>query len=574
MQNSRGYDKIRIRQPVQGPKNLNSGLKLLIPSNVFSIICLKKGVVMNYLVIGVIFILALFAIRFSNKHGIPALLLFIILGMVFGAIGFEFDNFEFADGVATVALMVIMFYGGFGTNWRMAKPVAKEAIVLSSLGVVVTALITGLFCHYVLGVELIEGMLIGSIVGSTDYASVSNILRSKNLNLKYNTASLLELESGSNDPAAYTMTMVFLSVIIGSKVSIPILILSQVAIGIAMGFIFSFLIGKLLKRLSLEADGLYAVFMASAMLITYAATGLLGGNGYLALYILGIYLGNMEFRGKRDIVFFFDGITEMMQIGLFFILGLLSNFSKLIETFPIALAIMLFMTIIARPASVYTLMLPFRLKRNQLNIISLAGIRGAAAIAFAIMAVNSNAVFSIDIYHVVFGICILSSLVQGSLMPSAAKGWDILDPNDTVLQTFNYYQTKAEISFLETRIHSNSSLIGKQLKDLNFIFNFIVAKIERKGKTIVPRGDVTIEENDIIVLAGEKHFDESGQDLIEFTIPRGHQWDKQRIKELELPPDRLIIMIQRKDSDIIVPSGDTLLLEDDKVIMLKIEQDN
>ena len=199
---------------------------------------------------------------------------------------------------------------------------------------------------------------------------------------------------------------------------------------------------------------------------------------------------------------------------------------------------MLFMTIIARPASVYTLMLPFRLKRNQLNIISLAGIRGAAAIAFAIMAVNSNAVFSIDIYHVVFGICILSSLVQGSLMPSAAKGWDILDPNDTVLQTFNYYQTKAEISFLETRIHSNSSLIGKQLKDLNFIFNFIVAKIERKGKTIVPRGDVTIEETDRIVLAGEKHFDESGQDLIEFTIPRGHQWDKQRIKE-KIPPDRL-----------------------------------
>lgn len=526
---------------------------------------------MHYLITGIIFILALFAIRFSNKHGIPALLLFIVLGMVFGVIGFEFDDYEFAENFATIALMVIIFYGGFGTSWNMAKPVAKEAIVLSSLGVVATAIVTGLFTHYVLGFELLEGMLIGSIVGSTDYASVSNILRSKNLNLKYNTASLLELESGSNDPTAFTMTMVFLSVIIGSEVSIPILILSQVALGIVIGFVFAFVIGKLLKNHPLGSDGLYAVFMASAMLITYATTDLLGGNGYLALYILGIYLGNMEFRGKRDIIFFFDGFAEIMQIGLFFILGLLSNLTKFVETFPLALAIMIFMTIIARPATVYGLMLPFRLKRNQLNIISLAGIRGAAAIAFAIMAVNSNAVISIDIYHIVFGICVLSSLVQGSLMPIAARRWDMLDPSDTVLKTFNYYQSKAEIGFLETRIHPNSSLIGSKVKDLNLTFDFIVAKIERNGKTIVPRGQITIEENDLIILGGEIHFDESGQDLIEFTIPSGHQWANKYIKDLELPPDRLIVMVQRKGSDIIVPIGDTLLLEDDKVIMIKVE---
>ncbi len=528
---------------------------------------------MNYLVIGIIFILALFAIRLSNKHGIPALLLFIVLGMVFGAIGIEFEDYGIADNFATFALMVIMFYGGFGTSWKMAKPIAKEAIVLSSLGVVATALVTGLFCHYVLGLELLEGMLIGSIVGSTDYASVSNILRSKNLNLKYNTASLLELESGSNDPTAYTMTMVFLSVIIGTDLSIPILILSQVVIGIVMGFVLAFVIGKLLKNLSLGADGLYAVFMVSSMLVTYAITNLAGGNGYLALYILGIYLGNMEFRGKRDIVFFFDGFTEIMQIGLFFILGLLSNFTKFIEAFPLALVIMLFITIIARPVAVYGLMLPFRLKRNQLKIISLAGIRGAAATAFAIMAVNSDAFISVDIYHIVFGICVLSALIQGSLMPPLSKRWDMLDPSDTVLKTFNYYQSKAEIGFLETRIHPNSSLIGSKVKDLNLSLNFIVAKIKRNGKTIVPRGDTIIEENDIVVIGGERYFDESGQELIEFAIPSGHQWANHYIKDLELPPDRLIIMVQRKDSDIIVPIGDTLLLEEDKVIMIKVDHD-
>lgn len=148
---------------------------------------------MDLLIIAIILFLAIFAIKFSSKSGIPALLLFIVLGMVFQRFGFNMDNFIFADKFATAALMVIMFQGGFSTNWKMAKPVAGPAIVLSSLGVVLTAVFTGFFCHLVLGWDLISGMLIGSIVGSTDYASVSNILRSKNLNLKYNTASLLEL---------------------------------------------------------------------------------------------------------------------------------------------------------------------------------------------------------------------------------------------------------------------------------------------------------------------------------------------------------------------------------------------
>lgn len=526
---------------------------------------------MTYLIIGLIFILALFAIRLSNTYGVPSLLLFIILGMLFGAVGFEFDNFVFADQFATVALMVIMFYGGFGTNWNMAKPVAKEAIILSSLGVVVTALITGLFAYLALGFTMLEGMLIGSVVASTDYASVSNILRSRNLNLKYNSASLLELESGSNDPTAYTMTMVFLSVIIGTDVSIPILILSQIALGIAVGAVVAFIIGKLLLRLSLGADGLYAVFMAAAMLITFGAADYIGGNGFLALYILGIYIGNMEFKGKRDIIFFYDGFAEIMQIGLFFILGLLSNVTSFIQTFPIAIAIMVFMTLIARPLSVYGLMAPFKLKKNQLNLISLAGIRGAAAIAFAIMAVNSDANLSIDIYHIVFGICVLSALIQGSIMPFASKKWDMLDPSDTVLKTFNYYQTKAEIGFLETRIHPNSALVGSMVKDLNLTFDFIVAKIERDGKTIVPRGHIVLAENDIVILGGERHFDQSGQDLIESVIPAGHKWENKEINELELPSNRLIIMIQRDTHNIIVPVGDTTILENDTVIMIEVE---
>ena len=206
-----------------------------------------------------------------------------------------------------------------------------------------------------------------------------------------------------------------------------------------------------------------------------------------------------------------------------------------------------------------------------MNLISLAGIRGAAAIVFAIMAVNSSADISVDIYHIVFGICVLSALIQGSLMPYASKRWNMLDTSDTVLKTFNYYQTKAEIGFLETVIHSNSTLVGMQVKDLNLTLDFIVAKIERDGETIVPRGHIVLKENDKIILGGEEHFDHSGQNLIESVIPSGHKWENKQIKDLNLPSNRLIIMIQRDKNNIIVPVGETTILEDDTVVMIEVK---
>ena len=202
---------------------------------------------MGLLLIAFVLILALIAIRVSDKLGIPSLLFFLVLGVSFNFAGIEFNDFGIADQFASIALLFIIFYGGFGTNWRMAKPVAKEAITLSSLGVVITAILTGLFSHYFLGFEMIEAMLLGSIVGSTDYASVASILQSRNLNLKYNSASLLELESGSNDPTAFTMVTVFLAVIMGESVSIPLLVLTQVGFGIGMGFLIGFILIKLLE---------------------------------------------------------------------------------------------------------------------------------------------------------------------------------------------------------------------------------------------------------------------------------------------------------------------------------------
>ncbi|MDO5041789.1 MAG: potassium/proton antiporter, partial [Peptoniphilus sp.] len=451
---------------------------------------------MVLLFVAIVLILALFAVNLSSKSGVPSLLLFLILGITSGLFGVEFNDYEIAENFATLALLVIMFYGGFGTNWTMGKPVAKEAIVLASLGVVTTALLTGWFVHIFFKFPLIESMLLGSIVGSTDYASVSNILTSKNLNLKYNSASLLELESGSNDPTAYTMTMLFLSILLGDDISIPILILKQVVIGLLMGFLLAKIVSKLLETISFQKDGLSIVFMAAVALLTYSLTNVMGGNGYLAAYIFGIIIGNKSFIGKKDVVFFLDGFTELMSIGLFFLLGLLADPASIMRYLPISFVIMLFMTFIARPVSVVGLMFPFKLKKTQLAVLSWAGLRGAAAIAFAIMAINQSQgrnILSIDVYHIVFGICFLSSLLQGSFMEYISKKSDMIDPSDTVLKTFNFYSDKSDINFIKTVVDEGSDLAGKKVKDLNMSFDFIVAKIERGRKTIVPRGEVSFE---------------------------------------------------------------------------------
>lgn len=386
------------------------------------------------LFVSIILLLALCAIKLSNKSGLPSLLLFLTLGIICSQLGIQFENYHISEDFSTIALVLIMFYGGFGTNWKMGKPVIKEAVTLASLGVVATALITSLFAHYILKFNFYESLLLGSIVGSTDYASVSNILTSKNLNLKYNSASLLELESGSNDPSAYTMTFVFLSILAGNSVSILLIIIKQIGLGLGIGFLISYLVSKLLEVHNLKNDGLAIILMFAMALLTYSLTSFLSGNGYLAVYIFGIYIGNLTFKGKKDVIFFFDGLTELMGIGLFFILGLLATPSKIITNLPIAAIIMLFITFISRPISVYGLMAPFKLKNNQLLVISWAGFRGAAAIAFAIMAINSGINFSIDIYHIVFGICLLSSLIQGSLMPLITRKMNMIDDNDSVLR--------------------------------------------------------------------------------------------------------------------------------------------
>lgn len=529
----------------------------------------ERREIMNLLLITVVLLLAIIATKISNRSGLPALLLFLAMGVIFSALGYDFNNFKVAENIATLSLMIIIFYGGFGTNWTMGRSTARQSISLASLGVFVTAILTGLFCHYILKIDFLESMLLGSVVASTDYAAVSNILVSKNLNLKYSTAPLLEIESGSNDPTAYTMTMVFLSLLSGYSVSVPLIILQQVALGVIGGFLLGFIFIKLIEILSLDEDGLFSVFIATMMIGTYALTSLVGGNGFLALYILGIYIGNHEFRRKRDVVFFYDGLSTIFQIAMFFLLGLLSDIHLIIKALPIGFVIAIFMLLVARPLTVFGLMAPFKMKKNQLTLISLAGLRGAAAIAFAIMVVNRNINLSIDIFHIVFVICIFSLLIQGTALPFATKKLDMYDPDDTVLRTFNYYSDKTDLEFIKTHVSKTSPWVNKKISDIEIAFNIIIAKIEREGKSIVPRGDTYLRDGDVIVLGGEGYFDATGEDLLEIKISETHKWANKRVRDIHIGRDELIIMVQTPSGEIIVPRGNTILKPGDRAVISK-----
>ena len=279
------------------------------------------------LLCAVVLIACILAGRLSQKAGVPALLLFMALGMLFGSDGLlriPFDDFTVAEQTCSVALIFIMFYGGFGTRWEAARPAAVRAVALSTLGVAATALLTGLFCHFVLGFQPLVSFLIGAVISSTDAASVFSILRSKKLSLRYHTASLLELESGSNDPVSYMLTMIALSLMgVGENGNLAGMIFAQVAFGIVLGVAVAGLAILVLRWLPL-ADGLDSIFVLAAALLSYALPAAVGGNGYLGAYLAGILLGNAKIPHKVSLVHFFDGLTGLAQIMIFFLLGLLS----------------------------------------------------------------------------------------------------------------------------------------------------------------------------------------------------------------------------------------------------------
>lgn len=522
------------------------------------------------LLCGIVCIVCILSNKLSAKIGVPALLVFILLGMLFGSDGLfriQFSDYNITNQICTIALIFIMFYGGFGTNWKVARPVAPQAILLSSLGVIITAVLTGLFCYFVLRMTLLEGLLIGAIISSTDAASVFSILRSKKLNLKHGLASMLEIESGSNDPTAYMLTVILLTLMgPGGDTPFWYLIFSQVVYGLAIGFGLAFASAFLLKHIRLGNSALHMIFMVGIALVAYALPTMIGGNGFLSVYITGIVLGNSKIRHKVELAHFFDGFTWIMQIALFFIIGLLSFPSQIPQILLPAIAIALFLTFVSRPVAVFSILTLFRTPLRQQTLVAWSGLRGAASIVFAIYAVVSNAYTSNDLFHIVFCVALLSVAIQGTLLPPLARKLGLVDDSDTVLKTFTDYQGLSQMQLIDIPVIEGHPWTGQKIKDLGLPGGILIIMLRRKNKSLIPKGDTLVKTGDVLVLSATPFAGEDDYVLSEEYITKKHHWYFQPVKNIHLPEGSFVLMIKR-DGYEFVPNRDTIVLADDTVVI-------
>ena len=526
-----------------------------------------------FLLLASIVIFACFAAnKLTGKLGIPSLLAFIVLGMLFGSDGLfkiEFDDFSFAEQICSAALIFIMFYGGFGTNLKAAKAVAVPAVLLSSAGVIITAGLVGLFCHFVLKTGFAESFLIGSVISSTDAASVFSILRSKRLNLKYGTASMLELESGSNDPCAYMLTSVFIAVAQGSASGgkIAYMIFAQSVYGIVFGAAIAYISVWLMKKISFSADGFDTVLMVGIALIAYALPAMLGGNGYLSTYIVGIVLGSCKIKNKKNAVHFFDGFVGMLQMLIFFLLGILSFPSQLPHVALPALTIAVFLTLIARPVAVSLILTPFKCPFRQQLLVSWAGLRGAASIVFAII-VRQAVDTGNDIFHITFFIVLFSILLQGSLIPLFSKKLNMIDAGSDVMKTFNDYSDETTIKFIRFEVPSGHEWCEKALKDILLPPDTLAVLIVRNGEKLIPDGNTLLLNGDELILAAESSPELSGLSLSEIYIGKNHKYIGKKLCDIPKRENSLVIMINR-GGHVVIPRGDTELAEGDTLVINK-----
>lgn len=509
--------------------------------------------------------------RVTDKVGVPILLAFILLGMAFGTDGIwkiEFDNFSFAEQICSVALIFIMFYGGFGTNWQQAKPVAVQAAVLSTAGVALTAGITGVFCRMVLHMEWLEALLLGALVSSTDAASVFSILRSKNLGLKYNTASLLELESGSNDPCSYMLTAILITVMTGTMTAgkMAWMVFAQFFFATAVSLAVASFAIFMLRRFKFGAAGFDTVFVIAVALLAYALASWIGGNGYLSVYIVGIILGNSRIKNKASLVPFFDGVTSLMQMMVFFLLGLLCFPSRIPQVLGISLAAAAFLTFAARPLVVFLLMAPFGGKWQQKALVSFAGLRGAASIVFAIMAMVGGAYVRTDLFHVVFGIVLLSIAFQGTLIPWFARKLDMIDEELDIRKTFTDYVDEVPVQFVELRIGQTHPWTGKTIAELGMVQDLLIVVILRGRESLIPVGNTVLEAGDRVVISGPAYQERKGIQLVERTIGKRDSWAGRPLAECSRDPQELVVMIRRGDEPVI-PRGDTILQAGDVLVI-------
>lgn len=385
-------------------------------------------------VVGVILFLSVYASKISEKIGLPLLLIFLILGMLLGSdgiVGIDFDNALLAQAVGSIALIFILYSGGLDTHWEQIKPVMVSGIMLATLGVLATALVLAGFFYLIWNVTLLQALLLGSIVSSTDAAAVFMILRSQKIRLKHNIKPLLELESGSNDPMAIFLTITVLQLIVMQDSTSPwewiVQFVAQFAIGGTLGLFCGYVFPKICTKANISQPGLYPLISIAWLFMVFGLSALLGGNGYLSVYIAGIMTNKFAFPYKSHIIAFHDAIAWMMQIAVFLVLGLLVFPSQLPEVALQALALVFVLMFIARPLGVFTSLIASPYNNKEKLFISWVGLRGAVPIILATYPFVYRLEQSQLIFNVVFFMVFISVLVQGMTLSFAARTLGIVE---------------------------------------------------------------------------------------------------------------------------------------------------
>lgn len=472
--------------------------------------------------VSILFFLSILAGKAGHKFGVPALLLFLCVGMLCGSdgLGIHFENIQVAQTIGTVALCIILFSGGLDTKLSEIRPVIPQGIVLATFGVLLTAILTGVITWWILGmtveasgIGLATTLLMAATMSSTDSASVFSILRSKGLRLKNNLRPMLELESGSNDPMAYILTITLIEVI--KMEATPNYwmaawsLLIQLLIGCVVGFLLGKVAVRIINRSHIDNASLYPILVFTFCIFIFSLTYFMNGNSYLAVYIGGLVIGNSKFLHKRSSINFFDGMAWMSQLLMFLTLGLLVNPHELIPIIVPGLIISFLMIFLTRPLSVFLCLLPFpKMPFKDKVFVSWVGLRGAVPIIFAIIPLAENVPHARLIFNLVFFCTLVSLVVQGTSLSKMAMWLGLADRPRKVKELKNFdveFSDEIKSVTIELNITDQSLKNGNLLMNLPLPDKTVAVMVKRDNKYFVPTGKTALKENDKLLIITDNH---------------------------------------------------------------------
>jgi potassium/hydrogen antiporter len=482
----------------------------------------------NILLIGsLLLLISVIAGKTINKLGVPTLIFFLIIGVLAGSEGvggIHFNNANVAQFIGVVALNFILFSGGLDTNWQTIKPVLWRGIALSTLGVFLTALAVGVFVHYVFDFTIWEGLLLGSIVSATDAAAVFSILRNRGVALKGYLRPILEFESGSNDPMAYFLTITLTGIVASGNFSggeLVVSFLKEFIIGGALGYVMGRGSVWLINNIKLETDGLYPVLTLGLAIFTYSVTHAIGGNGFLAIYLCALVIGNSNMVHKRSLIKFYDGQAWLMQIILFLTLGLLVFPSHVLPLIGMGLLTSAFLIFVARPLGVFVALSFFKSNVRSKLFLSWVGLRGSVPIVFATYPLLAGIPKAEVIFNLVFFISVTSVLLQGTTLSYVAKLLHVTIPPKAKRRIGRDFESTDNIrsEMNEIIISQNSRSVGKRIVELTVPPTINILAIKRADVYISPNGSTKLLANDILyVLAEDKSSLELLGEILDLKI--------------------------------------------------------